>query len=187
MNPTVKAIHDKAKVAMDKAISHLEVELSKVRAGKANPSMLDNIYVDYYGNRTPLAQVANVNTQDARTLVIQPWEKSMLDPIAKAIHESNLGLNPQNDGVIIRISVPPLTEERRKDLVKTAKAEAENCKVAIRTIRKEANEEIKNSKKNGVTEDEIKEGEKGIQALTDQYGIKTDKHLEIKEKEIMTV
>lgn len=187
MDPQIKTQVDAAKQQMEKAILHLEQELTKIRAGKANPSMLDNIMVDAYGAKTPINQVGNINTQDSRTLVIQPWDKSMLDGIAKAIHESNLGLNPQNDGTLIRLSIPPLTEERRKDLVKKAKVEAENCKVAIRTIRKDANEAVKRSQKDGVPEDEVKDGEKQIQLLTDSYSTKCDKHLEIKEKEIMTV
>ena len=149
--------------------------------------MLEGIFVDYYGTRTPLNQVANINTGDARTLIIQPWEKSTLTPIEKAIMAANLGLNPQNDGLIIRILVPALTEERRKDLVKKAKIETENAKVSIRTIRKEANEELKKLQKNGQPEDEVKEGEAKVQLITDGYVVKCDKHLEVKEKEIMTV
>ena len=143
MNEDIQFILDNTKEQMEKALSHLESELVKVRAGKASPTMLESISVDYYGTRTPLNQVANVNTADARTLVVQPWEKAMLTPIEKAIMAANLGLNPQNDGVLIRILVPALTEERRRDLVKKAKAEAENGKVVLRTIRKEANEELK--------------------------------------------
>lgn len=184
---TVKAIYDKTKDQMENAISHLETELTKIRAGKANPSMLDGIFVDYYGTRTPLSQVANVNTQDARTLVIQPWEKTMIEPISKAIMAANLGLNPQNDGTLVRINVPPLTEERRKDLVKQTKAEAENCKVALRNLRRDANEAVKRLQKEGLPQDEAKAAETGIQQLTDQYSTKCDKHLELKEKEIMTV
>lgn len=187
MNEDIQFILDNAKEQMDKGLDHLEAELVKVRAGKATPSMLEGIAVDYYGSRTPLNQVANVNTGDARTLIVQPWEKSMLTPIEKAIQAANLGLNPQNDGIIIRILVPALTEERRRDLVKKAKSEAESAKVAIRTIRKEANEELKKLQKNGTPEDAIKEGEAKVQLLTDGYVVKCDKHLEIKEKEIMTV
>lgn len=187
MNEEIQFILDNAKEQMDKGLSHLEAELVKVRAGKASPTMLEGIMVDYYGTKTPLNQVANINTADARTLVIQPWEKSTLTPIEKAIMAANLGLNPQNDGVIIRILVPALTEERRKDLAKKAKVEAENAKVSIRTIRKEANEELKKLQKEGTPEDEIKEAETKVQQLTDGYVVKCDKHLEIKEKEIMTV
>jgi ribosome recycling factor len=187
MNEEIQFILDNAKEQMDKALSHLEAELIKVRAGKASPTMLEGVSVDYYGTRTPLSQVANINTGDARSLIIQPWEKSMLTPIEKAIQAANLGLNPQNDGVIIRILVPALTEERRRDLVKKAKSEVENAKVSLRTIRKEANEELKKLQKNGTPEDEVKEGETRVQTLTDGYVIKCDKHLEMKEKEIMTV
>ncbi len=187
MNEDIQFILDDAKEQMEKGLSHLEAELVKVRAGKASPAMLESISVDYYGSRTPLNQVANVNTADARTLVVQPWEKSMLTPIEKAIQAANLGLNPQNDGIIIRILVPALTEERRRDLAKKAKSEAENAKVSIRTIRKEANEELKKLQKSGTPEDFVKEGELKIQQLTDAFVIKCDKHLEIKEKEIMTV
>ena len=187
MNEDIQFILDNTKEQMEKALNHLESELVKVRAGKASPTMLESISVDYYGTRTPLSQVANVNTADARTLVIQPWEKSMLTPIEKAIMAANLGLNPQNDGVLIRILVPALTEERRKDLVKKAKAEAENGKVVLRTLRKEANEELKKLLKNGTPEDEVKSAETLVQNLTDGFVGKCDKHLEVKEKEIMTV
>ena len=187
MNEDIQFILDDAKEQMEKALSHLEAELVKVRAGKASPAMLEGILVDYYGSKTPMNQVANINTADARTLVIQPWEKTMLTPIEKAIMAANLGLNPQNDGTLIRILVPALTEERRKELVKKAKSEAEAGKVSLRTIRKEANEALKKLQKDGVPEDEIKEGEAKIQLLTDAHVLKCDKHLEIKEKEIMTV
>lgn len=187
MNEDIQFILDNAKEQMDKAVNHLELELVKVRAGKASPSMLEGIQVDYYGTRTPLNQVANVNTGDARTLIVQPWEKTMLTPIEKAIQAANIGLNPQNDGVIIRILVPALTEERRRDLAKKAKSEAETAKVSMRSIRKEANEELKKLQKSGTPEDEVKEGENKVQQLTDAYVIKCDKHLEVKEKEIMTV
>jgi len=176
-----------AKALMDKAIDHADNELNKIRAGKANPSMLDDISVDYYGTPTPLSQVGSVNTPDARTIIVQPWEKSLLPAIEKAIKEANLGVNPQNDGVIIRINVPPLTEERRRDLVKKAKGEAETGKIAIRNIRKDANEKIKKLKTDGVSEDEIKVGEGEVQKLTDAYIIKIDQLSELKEKDIMTV
>ena len=176
-----------AKAAMDRAIDHADGELNKIRAGKASPSMLDDVYVDYYGTATPLSQVASVNTPDARTIVVQPWEKSLLGAIEKAIMEANLGVNPQNDGIIIRINVPPLTEERRRDLVKRAKGEAENGKIAIRNVRKDANEKIRKLKADGVSEDEMKTGEGEIQKLTDAYIIKVDQLSEAKEKDIMTV
>ena len=183
----VKTILDSAKASMEKAISHLEMELQKVRAGKANPVMLENVSVDYYGSRVPLSNTASINTQDSRTLIIQPWEKSMLTPIEKAIQMANLGLNPQNDGVIIRIIVPPLTEERRKELTKTAKSLGEEAKVGIRTARKEGMEQIKKLQKDGLPEDAAKDGESKIQNLTDSHVAKVDKHIEQKEKEIMTV
>src|ERR1700743_934896 len=175
------------KVLMDKAIEHCDGELKKIRRGKASPSMLDDIVVDYYGSPTPLSQVGSVNTPDARTIVVQPWEKSLLGAIEKAIMEANLGVNPQNDGVIIRINVPPLTEERRRDLVKKAKGEAETGKIAIRNIRKDANEKIRKLKSDCVSEDEMKTGEGEIQKLTDAYIIKVDVLSEAKEKDIMTV
>lgn len=183
----IKTILDNSKSLMEKAISHLESELQKVRAGKANPVMLENVMVDYYGSKVPLSNTASINTQDARTLIIQPWEKTMLTPIEKAIQVANLGFNPQNDGVIIRIVVPPLTEERRKELTKNARGLGEDAKVAIRNIRKESMEQVKNLKKTGLPEDEAKEGEAKIQTLTDAHVVKIDKHIEQKEKEIMTV
>lgn len=178
---------DAATEQMDSAISHLETALAKVRAGRANPSMLDGVRVDYYGTQSPLHQVANVNTPDARTIMIQPWEKNMLEPIQKAIQAANLGFNPGNNGSAVIISVPQLTEERRKDLVKKAQSEGEHAKVSIRTARKEANEEIKKLGKSGLSEDHAKEAEEKIQHLTDSYIAKTDKHIQVKEKEIMTV
>jgi ribosome recycling factor len=184
MNEDAEFAIDSAKEQMDKALFHLESELLKIRAGRANPSMLDGVKVDYYGTVTPLNQVSNVNTPDARTLTIQPWEKSMLEPIQKAIQAANLGFNPTNNGTMIIINVPQLTEERRKELVKKAKAEGENAKVGIRTARKTANEEVKKVK---MPEDEMKGAEEQIQKLTDSYVAKIDKHIEAKEKEIMTV
>ena len=183
----VKSVLDAAKNQMEKAIQHLEMELQKVRAGKANPVMLENVMVDYYGTKVPISNTASVNTQDARTLIVQPWEKSMLTPIEKAIQMANLGLNPQNDGVIIRIVIPPLTEERRKELTKTARSLGEDAKVGIRTYRKEAMEHIKKLLKDGLPEDSAKDTESKIQNLTDTHVAKVDKHIEQKEKEIMTV
>jgi ribosome recycling factor len=183
----VKTVLDNAKSSMEKSISHLETELQKVRAGKANPVMLENVLVDYYGSKVPISNTASVNTQDARTLIIQPWEKTMLTPIEKAIQMANLGLNPQNDGVIIRIMIPPLTEERRKDLTKSAKSLGEDAKVGIRATRKDAMEQIKKLQKDGLPEDEAKDAETKIQTLTDGHVLKVDKHIEQKEKEIMTV
>jgi ribosome recycling factor len=183
----LKSVLDNTRNLMEKAITHLENELQKVRAGKASPAMLENVQVDYYGSRVPISQTASVNTQDARTLVIQPWEKSMLTPIEKAIMMANLGLNPQNDGLIIRIMVPPLTEERRKELTKTAKSLGEDAKVSIRGARKDAMEQVKKLQKEGVPEDEAKGAEHKIQSITDDYVGKVEKHITQKEKEIMTV
>jgi ribosome recycling factor len=183
----IKTVIDSAKTLMEKAIAHLELELQKVRAGKANPVMLENVMVDYYGSKVTLSNCASINTQDARTLIIQPWEKSMLTPIEKAIQSANLGFNPQNDGVIIRIVVPPLTEERRKDLNKTAKSLGEDAKIAIRNLRKDAMEQIKKLQKDGLPEDAAKDGETKIQNLTNDHVTKVEKHVEQKEKEIMTV
>ncbi|MEO0311325.1 MAG: hypothetical protein RIQ89_982 [Bacteroidota bacterium] len=174
------------KAAMQKSIDHLEVELQKIRAGRSNPAMLDAVFVDYYGTNTPVNQVANISTPDARTLQIQPWEKTMLKPIEKAITEANLGFNPQNDGSVIRINIPPLTEDRRKEMVKKSKAEAEHAKVGIRTSRKDANEAIKRDAK-ATPEDICKDAEDRIQKVTDQFVAAVDKHLEAKEKEIMTI
>ncbi|MEX1189446.1 MAG: ribosome recycling factor [Bacteroidia bacterium] len=187
MNELVKPHIDAANSHMEKAIAHLEAELAKIRAGKASPSMMDGIFVDYYGNSTPLAQVANINTPDARTIVIQPWEKNMLQTIEKAIFSSNMGLTPQNDGQQIRLNLPPVTEERRVGLVKQSKVEAENCKVSVRNIRRDANEAIKKLVKDGLAEDLAKDAEAKVQNLTDTFIQKADKHLENKEKEIMTV
>ena len=172
---------------MTKAVAHTESELTKIRAGKAMPSMLDGIHVDYYGAATPLAQVSNINTPDARTLVVQPWEKTMLAAIEKAILDANIGLTPQNDGNIIRLNIPPLTEERRRDLVRKVKEEAEKGRVAVRNIRKDANDTIKKLKAEDVSEDEIKAGEGEVQKLTDTYIAKVDQLAEAKEKDIMTV
>lgn len=183
----VKEVLDNCKGQMEKAISHLEAELQKVRAGKASPVMLESVMVDYYGSKVPISNTASVNTQDARTLIIQPWEKSMLTPIEKAIQMANLGLNPQNDGVIIRIMVPALTEERRRELTKAAKNLGEEAKVGVRSARKDAMEQVKKLQKDGLAEDEAKDAETKIQTQTDTYVQKIDKHIEQKEKEIMTV
>ncbi|MCW3119355.1 MAG: ribosome recycling factor [Chitinophagaceae bacterium] len=172
---------------MQKAISHLEIELTKIRAGKANPQMLDGIVVDYYGSPTPIGQVGNISAMDARTLSIQPWEKNMLQPIERAIIAANIGINPQNDGNFIRLFLPPLTEERRKELVKKCQSEGEHSKVAIRNIRRDAIENIKKLQKNGLSEDAGKDAEADIQNLTDKFISLVDKHLASKEKEIMSV
>ena len=187
MSDLVKKQVTDARAHMDKAIDHCDNELQKIRAGKASPSMLDDVTVDYYGTLTPISQVSSINTPDARTIVVQPWEKSLLNQIEKAIKEANLGINPQNDGVIIRINVPPLTEERRRDMVKKARAEAENGKIAVRNIRKDANEKIRKLKPEGVSDDDMKTGEAEVQKLTDTYIVKVDVLMEAKEKDIMTV
>jgi ribosome recycling factor len=172
---------------MRKAINHLEAELTKIRAGKANPTMLDGIMVDYYGNPTPVNQVGNISVMDARTLTIQPWEKNMLQAIERAIMASNIGINPQNDGNIIRLFLPPLTEERRKELVKRCAGEGEQAKVAIRSIRREGIEDIKKLQKDGLSEDVAKDAEKEVQDLTDRFSALVERHLEAKEKEIMAI
>jgi ribosome recycling factor len=188
MNPDdIKSIQQNADEHMKKAIDHLEVELIKIRAGKANPQMIDGITVDYYGSPMPLNQVSNVSVMDARTLSIQPWEKNMLQPIERAIIAANIGINPQNDGNIIRLFLPPLTEERRKELVKKCHGEGEHSKVAIRNIRRDAIEHIKKLQKNGLSEDATKDAEAIVQTVTDKYIAAVDKHLASKEKEIMSV
>ncbi len=180
-------IIDETKEAMSNSVGHLEKTFLNIRAGKASPQMLGGVFVDYYGSQTPLSQVANVNVPDARTITVTPWEKSMLQPIEKAIMLANLGFNPMNNGDNIIISVPPLTEERRKELVKQAKAEAEDAKVGVRNHRKDANSEIKKLEKDGASEDLCKKAEEDIQKLTDTYIKKIDEHLAIKEAEIMKV
>jgi len=176
-----------AQEMMDKAIKHTQNELHKIRAGKAMPSMVDGIYVDYYGVSTPIAQAATVSTPDARTILIRPFEKKMVSEIEKAIMNSDLGLNPQNDGENIRLNLPPLTEERRRDLVKRSKVETEQGKVAVRNARKEVNEALRKLLKEGASEDAVKLAEEKVQQYTDQHTAKLDAILEAKEKEIMTV
>lgn len=176
-----------AQEMMDKAIKHTQNELHKIRAGKAMPSMVDGIYVDYYGVSTPIAQAATVSTPDARTILIRPFEKKMVSEIEKAIINSDLGLNPQNDGENIRLNLPPLTEERRRDLVKRSKVETEQGKVAVRNARKEINEALRKLLKEGASEDAVKLAEEKVQQYTDQHTAKLDAILEAKEKEIMTV
>jgi len=172
---------------MKKAISHLESELVKIRAGKANPQMLDGLMVDYYGAPTPLNQVANITATDARTLSLQPWEKSMIQPIEKAIMQANLGVTPQNDGQVIRLFMPPLTEERRKELVKRVNGEGEQGKIAVRNIRRDMIEQVKKLQKEGLSEDEAKDAEARIQGITDKNIALVDQHCKDKEKEIMTI
>ncbi|HMU68597.1 MAG TPA: ribosome recycling factor [Chitinophagales bacterium] len=178
---------DMATEQMQKAIKHLELELSHVRAGRASIVILDGVRIDYYGALTPLNQVANLSTPDARTIAIQPWDKKMLSEIEKAILAANLGLTPMNNGDIIRLNFPPLTEERRRDLVKQVKHMGETTKISIRNFRKDGNEEIKKLQKDGLAEDMAKDGEDRIQKLTDKFIAEVDKHLGVKEAEIMTV
>ena len=184
MNEEVDFVLDSAKENMDKAMAHLEKSFAKIRAGKASPIMLSTVKVDYYGSPTPLSQVANVNTTDARTISVQPWERNMLQEIEKAITNANLGFNPMNNGDLIIINVPPLTEERRRDLVKQAKAEAEDAKIGVRNARQEANKDIKGI---DLPEDTVKDAEASIQELTNKYSKKIEELLTVKEAEIMKV
>ena len=185
MTEKVQFVIDESKERMDKAIAHLETELGSLRAGKANPRMLDTVMVDYYGTLTPISQVANIGTPDPKTIAIQPWEKTMIDPIERAIINSNLGFAPQNNGELIRINIPALTEERRITLVKQVSAEGENAKVSIRSARKDANDEIKSMEKDGLSEDDSKRAIENIQKITDQYSEKIDQVLKAKEEDIM--
>jgi ribosome recycling factor len=187
MEEEVQMYLDDAKERMNKAIEHLEQELHKVRAGKASPQMLDGVHVDYYGNATPLSQVANINTPDPKSIIIQPWEKNMLSVIEKAILAANINLTPMNNGDIIRLSLPPLTEERRRQLQKQVHSEGENAKVSIRNARRDTIEEIKKLQKDGLPEDDAKEAEETTQNITEQFYKKVDQILEKKEKDIMTV
>lgn len=187
MSEELLKISTEAENGMKKAINHLEIELSKIRAGKATPSILEGVNVDYYGAPTPISQVANVQVLDARTISIQPWEKNMLALIERAIMGANIGITPQNDGVNIRLFMPPLTEERRREMVKKASGEGEQSKVAIRNIRRDHIEQVKKLQKDGTSEDICKGAEDAIQALTDKHIAQVEKHLEAKEKEIMTV
>jgi ribosome recycling factor len=187
MSDEVKMALDEATDAMQKSLDHLDFELSKIRAGKASPAMLDGVKLDYYGSPTLLKNIANVNTPDARTITVQPWEKHMLAAISKAIMEANLGLNPQNNGDLIIISVPMLTEERRKDLSKRSHAEGEHAKVGIRNARKDALDFIKTAQKDGLPEDEGKAGEAKVQELTDKFNRKVEEMIAAKDKDIMTI
>ena len=187
MNEEVQLIYEMTKERMDKAIEHLENELMRIRAGKANVHILDGILVDYYGTPTPLNQVSNISTPDARTIMIQPWEKSMIDPIEKALMNSNVGITPVNNGEVIRLGIPQLTEERRRDLVKQVKSEGENARVSLRNSRREANDEYKQMQKDGLSEDEAKDAEGEVQKLTNEFSEKVDKIVEAKEEDIMTI
>lgn len=187
MTEEINFVIDSAKESMQGSLNHLDKEFLNIRAGKASPQMLGGVFVDYYGSQTPLSQVANINAADARTLTVTPWERSMITPIEKAIMIANLGLNPMNNGESIIINIPALTEERRRDLVKQAKAEAEDAKIGIRNARKDANTDIKKLEKDGTSEDICKGAEDDIQKLTDTYIKKVDELLAVKEAEIMKV
>lgn len=183
----VEFCFEEAREQMQNALVFLEKELHKIRAGKANPAMLDNVKVDYYGTMTHLHKVSSIHTPDAKLIIVQPWEKNMLGPIEKAIQAANLGFNPMNDGIIIRIPVPPLTEERRKQLVKQVKTEVENIKIRIRNVRRDANDNAKKLEKDGIPEDMVKKLMDDIQNLTNSHIEKADKIYEAKEKDIMSV
>ena len=187
MTEEIEFIIDETKESMNGSIAHLEKSFLNIRAGKASPQMLGSVFVDYYGSQTPLSQIANLNVPDARTITIQPFEKSMLQPIEKAIMVANIGFNPMNNGDVIIISVPPLTEERRKDLVKQAKVEAEDAKIGVRNCRKDANSDIKKLEKDGTSEDMCKTAEDEVQNLTNSYIRKIDELLAAKEVEILKV
>lgn len=178
---------DAAKETMEGAIKHLVIELSKIRAGKASPSMLDGIQVDYYGMQTPITGTASITTPDVRTIAVKPFEKKMIAEIEKAIRNSNIGLSPMNDGELIRLNIPPLTEERRRDLVKRVKQEIETAKINVRNVRQDANNSIKKLKNDGVSEDDIKGGEERVQKITDSYISKVEQIFTDKEKDIMSV
>ena len=187
MNEDVQLILEDATDRMVKTIDHLDKELGKIRAGKANPKMLDGLMVDYYGTPTPLQQISNINTPDARTIAIQPWEKTMIGPIERAIMAANLGMNPDNNGEIIRLNVPPLTEDRRKSLVKQVKQVGEDAKISIRSVRREVIEDLKKLQKDGLAEDAEKDAEAEAQKIHDRYIRKVDELVEKKEKDILTV
>lgn len=187
MTEELQMIYDELRSSNGKTLNHLEHELVKVRAGKASPSMLTGVLVDYYGAPTPLQNVANIATMDARTITVQPWEKPMLNEIAKGIMNANLGFNPQNNGEIILIAVPPLTEERRRDLVKKAKSEGEHAKVGIRNNRKDALDMVKDLKAEGLSEDMTKDAEDQVQNITNSFIKKVDDLVDLKEKDIMTI
>lgn len=187
MQDQIDQIIKTAEEGMKKAINHLESELGKIRAGKATPQIVDGIVVDYYGSTVPISQVGNITVMDARTINIQPWEKNMLQPIERAIIAANIGINPQNDGINIRLFLPPLTEERRRELVKRSLGEGENSKVGIRSARREGIESIKKAQKDGLSEDAAKDAEATVQQLTDSFIAQVEKHLAFKEKEIMAI
>ncbi len=187
MQEDIQFVLDTAEESMNAAIEHLEKELMGIRAGKADPKMISSVMVDYYGTDTPINQVANINTPDARTIAIQPWEKAMIEPIERAIINSNLGFNPDNNGEIIRINIPALTEERRKDLTKQVHSEGESAKISIRNARRDAIDEFKKMKNDGLSEDLQKDGENEAQKLTDKYYKKVEECVSAKEDDIMTI
>ena len=187
MDELVKMVLDETRDKMEKSINHLETELMKIRAGKASTHIVDGIMVNYYGVMTPLNQVSNIGAPDVKTVVIQPWDKNMIDPIEKAIMQANIGITPEDNGEVIRLGIPPLTEERRRELVKQVKQEGEDTKVGVRNARRDANDELKSLQKDGLPEDEQKNGESEVQKLTDQYIEKVEKDVEAKENDIMTV
>lgn len=187
MNEEIELIIDETKGRMEKALEHLEHELARLRAGRATPALLDGITVDYYGVNSPLSQVSNINTPDARSIMIQPWEKNMLGTIEKAILAANIGLTPVNNGEVIRINVPALTEERRHQLVKQVKNEGETAKISIRNSRKWANDELKRMLKEGLPEDLEKDAVEMVQEMTNDFSARVDKVMILKEKDIMTV
>jgi ribosome recycling factor len=187
MNEEVQMVYEMTKEHMEKALEHLDNELNRIRAGKANVRILDGIMVDYYGTPTPLNQVSNISTPDAKTIMVQPWEKTMIDPIEKALMISNVGITPSNNGDVIRLTIPQLTEERRRDLVKQVKSEGENARVSVRNARREANDEYKSMQKDGLSEDETKSAEDNIQKLTDEFTEKVEKIVDSKDKDIMTI
>ncbi|MEL6671545.1 MAG: ribosome recycling factor [Bacteroidota bacterium] len=187
MDSLIQSVLEDTKTGMEKSIEHFKRELTKIRAGKASPDMVSGVVVDYYGSPTPLAQVASVSASDPRSLTITPWEKNMIPVIEKAIRDANLGFNPSSDSDLVRIPIPMLTEERRKDLVKQAKAELENAKVALRSIRRDANDDLKSLQKDGVSEDEVKNGEKKVQDITNECANKLEAIMKEKESQIMTV
>ena len=187
MEEEVQLYLDDAKEKMEKSVNHLFAELVKLRAGKASPQMLDGIHIDYYGTSTPLAQVANINTPDAKSIVIQPWEKKIINEIEKAILAANIGVTPMNNGEIVRLNLPALTEERRMQLVKTVKHEGENAKVSIRNARRETIEELKKLQKNGLAEDSEKNATEKVEKMTESYYKKVDEILARKESEILTI
>ncbi len=187
MTEEIQFYLSEAEESMEKAIQHTSAELTKIRAGKASPAMVEDLRVDYYGSPTPISQVANVATPDARTLLIKPWEKGMLGEINKAIKNSDLNLNPQQEADAIRLNIPALTEERRKELVKQVKNETENGKISIRNVRKDVNDSLRKLQKEGTSEDAVRDAEAKVQKLTDAYIVRVDELLAKKEAEIMTI